>query len=219
MRKTFISPYSVGYLSGLDSVSAIFENNTPDFKFRTFIYTSLLQSGSNFIQIFDHKEGVFDNKSPEFIQKRLLVSDAKKYFDIQSRVSDIFKKYTFGINDDKNIINDFNNAQLFFVDLIYSIKTGSDFIFTGYIPELSKYKEKLPLEFYQPIHNVLGSIKQDDIFVPNTIGIIDKPAVKKLNEIIESDIYLDYSESQNQLNTSFTKKIISNIKLSAEKVV
>jgi hypothetical protein len=219
IKKIFISPYSMGYFSAFQKIDTIstFRIYAPDIRFNTFLYSSLIQTGADLIEVIDDPHKLFGESRT--INQRVLESDKNSYLKLSETIHIFFNKYIKRITKNKILSSSLMNAEMLTTDLLYSVGRGSDFIFSGEIPDLLPYKALLQPEFYYPLQNLLSCIGSHDLFIPSPISTISKLEVDKFNSLIKSDIYSEYSEKHKLLNGNSINLIANSIKISAEKLV
>ncbi len=217
MKKVFISPYNTGFFSALNDVGNLdfFKTYSPDIQFHTWFYTSLIQTGANFIELVDGPSNLFSNS--EYINKRVIKAKDIDYRQIHDRVRSIFEQHVVGQPKDKKTKSEM--LQWLIIDILYSLKSGCDLIYTEDVPEVTTYAKYLSPELSQPLEYLFSNIKTEKMFVPSPISLISKDKVKIFSSLVDSDIYIKYSQSQESLRTQKIKETLKNIKLGAEKLV
>lgn len=216
MRKIFIGPHSLGYFSAFQAASNVplFKKYTPEMQFNTWFYTSLLQTGGKYIELLDDPMDIMGKS--ELIKERIIPANKGNYQKLSERVHKVIQKHT---RQDILAKKKPNTLELFLTDLLYSANSGSDLIYSGEIPNISKYQKIVSPELYGLINQLQDNITTTDIFTPSPIGFIKKTEIRKFNDIINSDIYAEYSISQELGISSNIQNLISNIKLKAERLV
>jgi hypothetical protein len=220
IKKIFISPYSMGYFTAFQRIDEIsdFKIYAPDIRFNTFLYSSLMQTGANLIEIIDDPSKLL--KKSKTINERVLQSNKESYRKVSKSIYALFSKYAKDIpKSNKKLLDTLKNTEMLIVDLLYSVERGSDLIFTGKIPDLTPYKSSLQPDIYYPLTTLLSTITTHDLFVPSPIAFISKSEINKFDAIIKSDIFLEYSEKHKLLSSYNFNKIADPIKVGAEKLV
>lgn len=218
LRKIFISPFSAGYFSVFQDIEKIdfIKAYAEDIQFNTCLYSSLIQTGANFIEVFEENSNLL-NKS-EYIKDRVIKINDQNYNEIKSRINKVFSIYESSSKGNKELEEELWNTKILLCDLLYCVHRNSDFIYTGKFPSLVRFKDSLPNDFYLPLITLLSSVESKDIFSPNPVSLISKDEVKKFDNIIQSDIYDNYVKSHANLRTKQGKSI-KNLKLQGEKLI
>lgn len=219
MKKVFISPYNTGFFSALDNVGNLdfFKIYSPDIQFHTWFYTSLIQTGANFIELIDDPYNLFSNS--EYIKKRVIKAKDIEYRQIHDRVRNIFEQYVVEQPKNKKLKHAIMYPQMLIVDMLYSLNRGCDLIYAGEVPEVTTYARYLSPELSQPLEYLFSYIQTEKMFIPSPISLISKDKVKVFSTLVDSDIYIRYSHSQESLRAQKVKETLGNIKLGAEKLV
>ena len=217
IKKIFISPYSMGYLSAFNAIDNIhhFKIYTPDIQFNTFFYSSLIQTGANFIEVISDPKKMLSRS--ETIKDRVLISNKDEYGKVSSRIDKIFSKYTNKKN--KKLNKELDYAKLLITDLIYGARKGLDIIYTGKLPNLTKYSKILSPDLYYPLNTLINGIVSNNLFIASPISLIAKSDIKKFDAIINSDIYLNYSNAHTKLSFDQLKNAAVSIKETSEKLI
>lgn len=210
----------MSYFSALQEIDKIshFRIYTPDIQTNTFLYSSLMQTGANVIEIISDPSNLLEHSKA--IKKRVIESNKKDYGELSSTINKIFSKYTKKAEkSNKKLVSTLENAQVFIVDLLFSARRGSDFLFAGELPNIKPFKSFLQPDLYCPLQNILSLVTTQGLFVSSPISSILKSEVTKFDSIINSDIYLEYSKSHKLLEIYSLKKIADSIKLNTEKLI
>ncbi len=219
MKKLFISPHNIGFFSALNDVGNLdfFKTYSPDVQFHTWFYTSLIQTGANFIELIENPSNLFSNS--EYIKKRIIRTKDVDYQQTHDRIKNIFQKYTVEHPKDKETKNAMIYPQLLIVDMLYGLKRCCDIIHTGDVPQVKIYAKHFSPELSKPLEYLFSNIQIERMFIPSPISLISKDKVKIWSSLVDSDIYIKYSQSQERLRDQKGKETLNNIKLSAEKLI
>ncbi len=210
----------MGYFSAFQRIDEVstFRIYTPDIRFNTFLYSSLIQTGANVIEIIDDPSKLLGKSRT--INQRVLPSNKENYGKISKSIYGIFSKYSKNIpKNNKKLLNTLKNTEMLITDLLYSVEQGSDLIYIGEIPNIIQFKSSIHPDIYYPLTTLLSSITTHNVFIPSPISSIPKSEVNRFDEIIKSDIFLEYSEKQKLLSKYSFNKVVESIKIGAEKLI
>lgn len=218
INKIFISPYDVGFFTALRDVgkSNVFQTYTSDLSFPTWLYSSLIQTGASFLELADDPGNLFS--ASHTMQQRLIEAKAHVYEKICTQVSDLFSAYTPKSSGEK-LGNDLRQANVIVTSLLYALHSGSNLVLTMDVPNLDTYKGELSPEFYNPIRNVLQSIRNAEIYTAAPIGIIAREEIKKYESLIDSDIYSKYATAHKLLARGPNKQKLTALRVNSEKLI
>ncbi len=136
-----------------------FKVYTPDIQFNTFLYSSLIQTGANIIEIVDDYSNLLSHSKT--IKERLVKAKNDDYIQISEKIGKIFSKYSDALHHkNKDLFRQLHITRVFIIDLLYSARNGSDFIFTDKLPNITPFKLIIQPDLYYPLENVLSAIKQ-----------------------------------------------------------
>jgi hypothetical protein len=189
---------------------AVFDSNICPTK---MIYVSAFQAGAQeFVldrSVYLHEKGNIE----KFINEKYIPS-TKKTAGLHKNINSLFPRAS--VNAMKSAI-----VEAFIRDLIIGMENDSSIINVTGIPTLSKIKESLPPDVAIPIIAMCSDLKPMDVLCPTPTLKIDRESANRYREIIESNLYHQYSNFHCELESASSDKykILVEIERSGNKLI
>ncbi len=140
--------------------------------------------------------------STEFIKKRTLLRSIHDTHATEVLAS--FSKYLpSGWHQDERYLP-VMHVCIFLSDLLDAMANNSSLLLPSGLPKIKKIKPLLPSELRVPVVNLLGLLKPIAVAGLGQSHNVEREDVERLQEILRSDLFQDYSKDQALLNDAAT---------------
>jgi hypothetical protein len=213
-RIIYISPKD---LSGINTISELANSETflkylDPIDYHFILFSSLYQSGTDYFQL-DRKNLPETIRENPFWKEKFINLDNKVYIDSIIKANKILKS-NFDFEADKKFrAPQHINIQNYLSSLFYSTETGIPFVNAEFAESKSFdfLESRLSKELFLAIKNLNSLVISDKISTITPQYSVLKKDVRRFEDIANSTIYLNYSDSLNLL--SQTNKIDENCRL------
>jgi hypothetical protein len=214
-RRIFISPYqlrALDMLSDVVNIPPIIESlNIQKMDFQKIFFSTMFQCGVEELALICPYENQKNFKiESEFLSNRISFdSDLyHKYGLLLHKVRPLFEEYFENEDLQKADQENIFKTEVILTDLLFEMQTNlsSVSILPWSKPDLEKLRVTLEPEKYYPIRNLLSMIENDNLNLPLPTQSILSKDVKKFEKIIESNIFLKYAETHQELENKKIEK-------------
>jgi hypothetical protein len=202
MKKGYLSPFHLG---ALEAISHVLEKTAEISKQQVtnsnaIFYATAFQSGIDELLIHDKfRDDLISNS--EFIASRTTPFSNTRSNAHSDIINATFSAY---LPDDwRNSIkfHSVSSTTIFINDLIDAMSAGSCLISTGRL-HLIEIRELLPDELFVPLSNLLLTLTTVQTPSPIPQNVISTDDIRKFDDIISSDLFGKYVNSQSALDNS-----------------
>jgi hypothetical protein len=211
----FESVYLAGRSRGFEESSekaglSIPSSNIPLDK---MIYVAAFQGGvQEFVTPMKFNEGSSVDK---FISGKI-IEPAQQTSEFLKQMISVFSEYSSKEEDKSSVM-----IMSFVCDLIAGMQNDSSIINVSGIPKISEVKESLPPELSMPICHLLSQLITTDELLPAPSLNIDSDSVTRFKEILDSNLYSQYSSAHKELECAnlSNKKVLANVRDKGENIL
>ncbi|PKA06400.1 hypothetical protein [Leptospira harrisiae] len=200
-RIVSIHPYQLGAISALNDFAniSIREEKRKTINVNSIIYSTLLQCGASHINI--HYSSL-DNFKPNFSPNKIsLIHDSSFKFK-NSIISEIFLHYLPESYRNNEKYKEVSRIESYLENILFAAQTNTSVINMFKFPNINNLKEILPSELFFIISNLLSLIQTSPQKLPLPKHEIELEHIKSFEAIIESNLFISYCESHNELESN-----------------
>jgi hypothetical protein len=103
-------------------------------------------------------------------------------------------------------------ALYFVYDLIVAMENNAAIINISGIPKLEDVRQHFAPEVAIPICTILSALKSHDEILPAPSQIVSREVVRRFRELLNSDVYNQYSAAHQRVETEATESVLSEIR-------
>jgi hypothetical protein len=164
----------------------------------SLIYAAMLQAGVDLFRI--PKLGEKANTLSQYLEKHVEYYPQDEYVAILNDVRRNLLKFIPGYDFEKSAWSTVNDVENFLVELFLATNRGTNIVFLTLPPTQKEVEESFPAEFSFIFNNLLSAFHQETLRFPVPQSFISTENVQQFNEILDSDLFHQYSEAQNEIS-------------------
>lgn len=199
MRIVSLNIFQLGAIAGMAEVlnNNKFFGSLPELDLQFIVYSSLIQSGAERIQLNqDYVHKVSGSPPP---LKRTLPFPLIEYFNLFNKVQYPFKSLLPKNYDKDERYSEVGCLEYFITDLLFALRYSAAPVTVLPLPSIIKLQEILPTELFISIKSLLSSVDSSTRDVQLPIATISETNVRRFEEVIESDLFDKYISSHKNL--------------------
>lgn len=160
------------------------------------IYSAMIQAGVQQFRICGQMPQKL--RTSKYLANRIVEAPFDDIHELSSR----FKKALFEDYDEKKLPENAFSLIWFLAELVYSLQTKSSAVRILPQPRLTDYSNVLSPRAMSAISSLMAKINKVELDLPITSAEVPLRDVKIFSEIISSDLYNDYVDSQSLLDST-----------------
>ncbi|EDJ9369275.1 hypothetical protein GFM96_09560 [Salmonella enterica] len=195
-----------GMESGIKEAFGVKDDNYND----KLIFTAMVQAGVKKIRLVGGEHYTIVNSG--FMKGRYLAFSFEEYFKIFKEVEDTIKDNVI-VDENDDVSNKIWNLTWFLSELIFALRTKSSMVSVLPFPKVNDYIGLFRPQLISSIGILFEKINVVNLKLPVPQKEILSSDIKKFNEVLNSDLYGNYSLAHEELEFSYSDdlKIIANI--------
>jgi hypothetical protein len=200
LKRGLLSPYQAGTLSAqtevLEYAAKLTGNKAVDIE--GIFYATAFQAGIDEFLVHELKDHQYPTS--EFIAQRTTYLTKKDSDDNWVSVRNLFNEH---LPEDWYKNEEYSEVwrlQSFLCELIDSMSLGSSLLLPSGIPDFAEAESLLPSELGVPVSTLLSSLTDVQTTGPVPQKVMSSENIHRFNEIITSDMFLEYSKAQTELD-------------------
>lgn len=201
-RTVLISPYSMGALDALRSVFSDIAKvgKQEPLNIDALFASTIFQAGiDRFLTLGDSPS---DHRPAQFIAERTSIIKPPDLNDLYGRIGSVFESQQRSKRDKNDRVR---HVSGLIVDLIVAARYKTSLVTTLPLEDISDYKDTLQPEFFTALECFFASFEHDAAAVPLPKTVARVVDIHRLQTILNSDLFTDYSRTHNGLEEPKTK--------------
>ncbi len=168
------------------------------------IYASMLQAGVNLFRIPKIEDQI--STQSQYFKNHIEYYTDDEYQVILNEVRKNLLKFIPEYDFENGAWSTVNDVESFIIELLLATNHGTNIVFLTAPPTQKAVSECFPVEFSVIFNNFLSAFHQDTLQLPASQFFISIENVQQFNEILNSDLFSQYSEAQNEISVIETSE-------------
>ena len=200
-----MSSYHLGTLDAFTDVMKIISEKLDDgerYNIQRVFFSTMFQSGVDGFRFYGDHERIVES---DFIKKRIVIENYTEVWKLNTEIKDIISRNYLKLQLNSSEPNPLSYLNYFLTDLILALHSKRSMVTTVGIPKLFELDKYLKPEFILLLNNLFKSVST--INIESTIPLLtfEKTEIKIFEEILNSDLFKDYVQSQRELENKDNK--------------
>ncbi len=202
MNKVLIGPFQQGALHAFNSIAnlpLILKVLQDQLNTDKLFYTYMFQAGADEFVVASTKWGA--SRESSFISKRISFLPEKAYENTSKIINPLFDSLSTKENSQTQKLPELGYFEALLCDLFLALQNRLNLVCVLPIPKPSSVKGYLSPELYYSLENLMHMFRPIEINLPFLkISTIESKDVRVFQEIVESDLFAEFSLTQKELS-------------------